>query len=146
LPASGIIALTIIGAYVLLCAIALWKYAATDAIKVIVALTGFFGAPLGAIGTYYFARNEITAARADATTAHNMAAQANALLASVSKAATQAKTQLVETIDSKPSTYTVGELKADSGYKNAVIKLDSAGIVYGFDVWGPKGEKAEQKK
>jgi hypothetical protein len=144
MSAPVIVALSIVGAFALLSGVALWKYAATDAIKVIVVLTGFFGAPLGAIGTYYFTRSEITAARAEAATAHNLAVQLKSQLASVSNTASEARTQLVKSVDSKPATYTLGELKGDSDYKNAVMKLDFVGS---YDIWnGPKGEMAEKKK
>ena len=148
-------ALAMLGAFVILCVITLWKFNADEAIKVLGVFTGIFGLIFGAMGTYFFTRTEVTAARAEATTEHNVAAQYKTQLASFAKTATQAGTTLVETVDSKPATYTVAELRADSGFRDAVTKLTSAGWVYDNGAtWQPRpvptdkkpGEMVEQKK
>jgi len=126
MSAAVIVALAMLGAFVILCLVTLWKFSADEAIKVLGVFTGIFGLIFGAMGTYFFTRTELTAARAEATTAHNLATQYKAQLASVANTATQAKARLIETLDSKPLTYTVGELKADSGYKDVVKKLNTA--------------------
>ena len=56
----------------------------------------------------------------------------------------------VETIDSKPSNYTVAELKDDRDFRSAVHRLDSAGAVYineyEFPTSGSAIKKPEQRK
>jgi hypothetical protein len=155
MPSSVTVALGIVLAFVILSVVSIWKYGADEAIKVIIALTAFFGAPLGAIGAYFFTRTEVAAAHAEATAARNVAVQYKAQLASVSDTATEAKVALVQTIDSKPATYTIGELKSDAHFKDAVRKLDAASVVVHDGViwqqyppakYEKPGEMAEQKK
>jgi hypothetical protein len=88
-----------------------------------------FCAVVGSIMTALFTHNEVSAARAEATVARNQADAYRSLLASAASTATQVKASLVDTVNSKPSTYTVGDLREDQGYKMVVNKLSGLGEI-----------------
>jgi hypothetical protein len=131
MSSAVIVALGIILAFVILGGIAVWRHPAKDAIKVIIALTPFFAAPVGAFGTYFFTRSEVTTARAETTVARNLAVRYK-----------EANSKLVATFDSKPLTATLAELKSDRTFRDTLNKV-SAGDAY---PWIPvqTGQKAEQ--
>jgi hypothetical protein len=102
--------------------------------KVLGVFTGIFGLIFGAMGTYFFTRTEVTAARTEATAARNIVAQYKSQLGTAA--------QVVATIDSKPTSYTLAQLKDDQGYQKAVMHLKAADAK--FDQWSYDGTNEKQ--
>jgi len=139
MSSSVIVALAIIFAFVVLGITTMLKYTANEAIRVLGVFTGMFGLVIGAMGTYFFTRTEVDAAR-------SVAVQYKDQLAKYASTAAQAKTELVNTIDSKPATYTLRELKEDPGYKAAVTKFEvvDGAKALNDDLWrSPNGDSGK---
>jgi uncharacterized membrane protein YfbV (UPF0208 family) len=120
-----IVALATLVAFVVLCGITLWKFDADDAIKVLGVFTGVFGLIIGAMGTYFFTRTEVTAARNEAAAVHTLAFQYKTQLANAAR--------VVDAINSKPPTSTLAELKNDQSYQAAVGQLNAMKANHEFD-------------
>lgn len=113
-----IVAIVIIAALVLLCVIAMFRYDSEHVVKVLSVFVGLFGVTIGSMGTYFFAKTEVSQARAQA-----------AANAETAKRAESAFTRLTRAVDSKPDDVRIIDLKADPGYKAAVSGWASFDVV-----------------
>jgi uncharacterized membrane protein len=122
---GGVIAvmtLVVLGALIFA---AIWKASnAEERTKYVTPASTLLSAVIGGLIAYYFTHTEVTTAQDLAASAQKQAVQARAQLASLVSTATQARAELVGTIESKPVTYTVAELRDDNDYKMAVTKLN----------------------
>ncbi len=149
MPPSMYVAIGLLAAFTIICVVVLRRFSADECLKIIGLFTGFFGLSFGAFCGYFFNRNEVLTAQRQAT-------EYGAQLASVLRDTAEAKTTLVDTVNSRPATFTMEELKYDKDYKAVLNKLsDASVIVYDRGIMWPRhslpsdkssGEMAEKKK
>src|SRR6516162_7903707 len=103
-----IIALGLLAALVILCALPIWKYGPAEAIKFVTAFLTFFSFIGGSVVTYFFAQKQVAAARTQAAEYKATATKAGIALDNLANA-----------VASKPDDAKLFELKADPRYKSA---------------------------
>ena|SRR6516165_4935526 len=102
------VALGLIAALVILCALPIWKYGPAEAIKFVTAFLTFFSFIGGSVVTYFFVQKELAAARTLAAEYKSTATKAGIALDNFANA-----------VASKPDDAKLFELKADPRYKSA---------------------------
>jgi hypothetical protein len=103
-----IIALGLLAALVILCALPIWKYGPAEAIKFVTAFLTFFSFIGGSVVTYFFAQKQLAAAQTQAAEYRSTAVKAGVALDNFAAA-----------VASRPDDAKLFELKADPRYKSA---------------------------
>jgi len=102
------VTLSLLTALVILCALPIWKYGPSEALKFVTAFLTFFSFIGGSVITYFLAQKQVAAARTQAAEYRATATKAGIALDNFASA-----------VASKPDDAKLFELKADPRYKSA---------------------------